>query len=209
MRRPALRSRLARSAQLPEIPINRKNRPDFADSGDHSCTGKSRSAVASLVAVWDSECAPTTTSAVYMRLISSPLRVLTLACSIATLALLSAAPADAAPRRGTSGPTCDAQAPVARKLPRHPRSFGGPLKLPSRQALSGLQDLTSRVRRGTHAFLADEVAAIQNDTQATGNGAGGPLTPSLLPLEIVAPLEIHPRSRAFSPRSPRGPPHPA
>jgi hypothetical protein len=122
------------------------------------------------------------------------------------LSLLSVSLAEAAPRRGTSGPTCDAQAPVARRLPRHPRSFGGPIKLPSRHALAGLQDITSRLRRGARAYLGDEAAAIQNDTQATGTDADDRLTPSLLPLEIVVSLDVHPDSRAFSPRSPRGPP---
>jgi hypothetical protein len=132
-----------------------------------------------------------------------------MACTIVGLSLLSASLADAAPRRHASGPVCDAQTPVVRKLPRHPRSFGGPLKRPSSHALAGLQDITARLRRGTRAYLGDEVAAIQNDTQATGTDAGDCLVPSLLPLEIVVSLEIHPRSRAFSPRSPRGPPLPA
>lgn len=126
--------------------------------------------------------------------------------SIAVLLLLSGGLADAAPRRGTSGPICDPQTPAARKLPRHPRSFGGPLKLPSSHALAGLQDISARLRRGTHAFLGDEVAAIQNDTPVTGTDAGDCLVPSLLPLEIIASLEINPRTRTFSPRSPRGPP---
>jgi hypothetical protein len=132
-----------------------------------------------------------------------------MAGGIALLSLLSVNLADAAPRRGTSGPICDPQAPVARKLPRHPRSFGGPLKLPSSHALAGLQDITARMRRGTRAYLGDEVAAIQNDTPATGTDAGDCLTPSLLPLEVIASLDVHPRTRAFSPRSPRGPPLPA
>jgi len=144
-----------------------------------------------------------------MRVTWSPLRTLITACSLLVLSLLSASAADAAPRRRAPGPMCDAQTPVIRKLPRHPRSFGGPIKLPSRHALAGLQDITARMRRGTRAYLGDEVAAIQNDTQATGTDAGDCLIPSLLPLEIVASLELHPRSRAFSPRSPRGPPLPA
>lgn len=142
----------------------------------------------------------------YMRFTSSSIRALTVASGVMLLSLLSASVADAAPRRGTSGPICDPQAPVARKLPRHPRSFGGPLKLPSNHVLAGLQDITTRVRRGTHTYLGDSVAAIQNDSQATGTDAGDCLVPSLLPLEIVTPLDVHARSRAFSPRSPRGPP---
>jgi hypothetical protein len=129
-----------------------------------------------------------------------------MAGTIALLSLLSVIGADAAPRRGTSGPLCDPQAPVARKIPRHPRSFGGPLKRPSDHALAGLQDLSARLRRGTHAFLGDNVAAIQNDAPVTGTDAGDGLTPSLRPLEIIGAPDVQPRSRAFSPRSPRGPP---
>jgi hypothetical protein len=144
-----------------------------------------------------------------MRLLSSPLRALTIAGGIALLSLIAVSTADAAPRRGASGPICDPQTPVARKLPRHPRSFGGPLKRPSVHALAGLQDISVRLRRGTRAFLRDEAAAIQNDTPATPIDAGDGLIPSLRPLEIVRSLEVQPRSRAFSPRSPRGPPLPA
>jgi hypothetical protein len=129
-----------------------------------------------------------------------------MAGSIALLSLLSISPADAAPRRGTSGPICDPQTPAARKLPRHPRSFGGPLKQPSSHALAGLQDITALMRRGTRAYLGDGVALIQNDTPAAGIDTGDCLIPSLLPLEVVVSLDLQPRSRAFSPRSPRGPP---
>jgi hypothetical protein len=143
------------------------------------------------------------------RLISSPLRAFTTVGSIVLLSLLAVSPVEAAPRRGNSGPLCDPQTPVARKLPRHPRSFGGPVKLPSRHALAGLQDVIARMRRGTRAFLGDDVAAIQNDTPATGIDTGDRLVPSFLPLEFIVSLDLQPRSRAFSPRSPRGPPLPA
>ena len=141
-----------------------------------------------------------------MRFASSLLRTLTLTGSIALLSLVSVSPADAAPRRGASGPICDPQAPVARKLPRHPKSFGGPLKQPSSHALAGLQDLSARMQRATRAFLGDNVAAIQNDTPVDGVDAGDCLTPSLRPLEVIGTPNLQPRSRAFSPRSPRGPP---
>jgi hypothetical protein len=140
-----------------------------------------------------------------MRFTSSPLRTLTLAASIALLSLVSVVSADAAPRR-TPGPICDPHGPVARKLPRHPKSFGGPLKRPSSHALAGLQDLTARVQRGAHAFLGDNVAAIQNDAPIDGVDADNGLTPSLRPLEVIGAPNLQPRSRAFSPRSPRGPP---
>jgi hypothetical protein len=129
-----------------------------------------------------------------------------MAGSIALLSLWSVVSADAAPRRGTSGPLCDPQAPVTRKLPRHPRSFGGPLKLPSSHAMAGLQDLTARIVRGNRAYLAVGVVAIQNDSPVNGPGGDDGLTPSLRPLERVASIDLQPRSRAFSPRSPRGPP---
>ncbi len=129
-----------------------------------------------------------------------------MAGSVVLLSLVSVCLADAAPRRGTSGPICDPQTPVARKLPRHPKSFGGPLKRPSSHAMAGLSDLSARMLRGTRAYLGDDVAAIQNDTPATGTNANDCLVPSLRPLEIIGSLNVQPRSRAFSPRSPRGPP---
>jgi hypothetical protein len=128
-----------------------------------------------------------------------------MAGSLALLSLLSVMPADAAPRRA-SGPVCDPQTPVARKLPRHPRSFGGPLKQPSSHAMAGLQDITARVVRGNRAYLAVGVVAIQNDSPVTGTDAGDCLIPSLRPLERVRSLHLQPRSRVLSPRSPRGPP---
>jgi hypothetical protein len=140
-----------------------------------------------------------------MRFIGSSLRALTIAGSIALLSLVSVVPADAAPRRA-SGPICGAQMPAIRKLPRHPKSFGGPLKRPSNHALAGLQDTTARVRRGIHGLPGDTAAAIQNDAPIAGVDAGDRLIPSLRPLEIIRPFDLHPRSRAFSPRSPRGPP---
>ena len=69
-----------------------------------------------------------------------------------------------------------------------------------------MQDLSARMRRGTHAFLGDDVAAIQNDAPAARIDAGDGLTPSLRPLDVIGSLDLQPRSRAFSPRSPRGPP---
>lgn len=144
-----------------------------------------------------------------MRLPSSPLHALTLAGGIALLSLASVSLAGAAPRRGTSGPLCDPQTPVARKLPRHPKSFGGPLKRPSSHALAGLQDISARIRRGTHTVLGENAAVIQNDSSAAIADADDCLVPSLLLLEIIGSPDVQPRSRAFSPRSPRGPPLPA
>jgi hypothetical protein len=127
--------------------------------------------------------------------------------SVVLFWLISVCLADAAPRRGTSGPLCDPQTPAARKLPRHPKSFGGPLKLPSKRAVAGLSDITASVRRATRADLTDDPAAIQNDAPAAGPDIDSGLTPSLRPLGLfIGSLDMRPRSRAFSPRSPRGPP---
>lgn len=126
--------------------------------------------------------------------------------TVALLSLQSVSLADAAPRRGASRPICDPRTPVVRKLPRHPKSFGGPLKRPSSHVMAGLSDVTARILRGTRADLDDDVAAIQNDTPASGTDADDCLVPSLRPLEIIGSLNVQPRSRAFSPRSPRGPP---
>ena len=131
-----------------------------------------------------------------------------MAASLGLMSLLSVPVADAAPRRA-SGPICDPQAPVTRKLLRHPRSFGGPLKRPSSHALAGLQDISARMRRGARADLGSEIAAIQNDSPVAGSGADNSLIPTLRPLETISSADLQPRSRAFSPRSPRGPPSPA
>ena len=129
-----------------------------------------------------------------------------MAGSVVLLSLVSASLADAAPRRGASGPICDPQTPVARKLPRHPKSFGGPLKRPSNHAMAGLSDITAQMLRGTHAYLGTDEAVIQNDTPATGTDGDDCLVPSLRPLDIIGSPNVQPPSRAFSPRSPRGPP---
>lgn len=132
-----------------------------------------------------------------------------MAGSVVLLALLSVSPADAAPRRGRSGPICDPQSPVARKLAHHRKRFGGPLRRPPSQAMAGLQDVTARMLRGRRADLGHTVAVIQTGTPATGSDADDCLVPSLRPLEIIGSLNVQPRSRTFSPRSPRGPPLPA
>ena len=85
-------------------------------------------------------------------------------------------------------------------------SFSVALKRPSSHALAGLQDIAARMRRGTRAFLGYPVAAIQNDTPVNDTDYDDCLTPSLRPLELIGALDLQPRSRSFSPRSPRGPP---
>jgi hypothetical protein len=127
----------------------------------------------------------------------------------ALLWLLCASIADAAPAtgRGAAGPLCDPQTPTHRKLPRHPKSFGGPLATPAPSSRGVVTDMTARVRRGTRANLACDNEAIQDDTPAAHVGADDRPVPVLRPLGVlIGALDLRPRTRAFSPRSPRGPP---
>jgi hypothetical protein len=147
-----------------------------------------------------------------MRFVSSPVRTLTVACSVVLLWLLSVCVADAAPtpRYRKAGPICDPQTTTLRKLPRHPKSFGGPLRTLSQRALAGLIDTASQMRRGTHADLDGDDAAIQNDAPAAHVDAEDCPTPELRPLGVlIGSLDLHLYSHTFSPRSPRGPPFPA
>jgi len=147
-----------------------------------------------------------------MRFVSSPLRTLTVACSVVLLWLLSVCVADAAPapRHRHAGPICDPQSTTLQKLPRHPKSFGGPLRTPSHRALAGLIDTASQMRRATHTDLDSDDAAIQNDAPATQADAEDCPIPQLRPLGVlIGALDLRLYSRAFSPRSPRGPPFPA
>ncbi len=147
-----------------------------------------------------------------MRFVSSPLRTLTVACSVVLLWLLSVCVAGAAPapRHRHAGPICDPQSTTLQKLPRHPKSFGGPLRTPSHRALAGLIDTASQMRRATHADFDSDDAAIQNDAPATQADAEDCPIPQLRPLGVlIGALDLRLYSRAFSPRSPRGPPFPA
>ena len=147
-----------------------------------------------------------------MRFVSSPVRTLTAACSVVLLWLLSVCVADAAPtpRHRNAGPICDPQATTLPKLPRHPKSFGGPLRTLSYRALLGLIDTASQMRRGTHADLDGDEAAIQNDAPAAHVDAEDCPIPELHSLGVlIGSLDLRLYSHTFSPRSPRGPPFPA
>jgi len=99
-----------------------------------------------------------------MRLLSSIVRTLTTCCSVALLWSASVSPAAAAPA-GAHVSACEAHPTTSRKLGRHSRSFGGPLK--RRAPLQfGLTDPTARVRRATRAQFDGDDAAIQNDAPA-------------------------------------------
>ena len=144
-----------------------------------------------------------------MRPLSSFVRTLTVGCSILTLWLASVQPVAAAPdaRRPAAGPVCDPQTATLRKFPRIPKSYGGPLKQAPTRLQFGLTDPTARMLRGTRANLDTDFAAIQNDAPAARIDENGRSAPSLRPLGMLSgPAGARPRSPAFIPRSPRGPP---
>jgi hypothetical protein len=144
---------------------------------------------------------------VYMTSTSPTLRVLTTAGSVVLVWLLSVSAASAAhtPRRGSSRRVCDPQTTGIRRFPRVPKTFGGPLAKPSIRTLAGLTDPLARLLRGGRANQGDEAQAIQNDAPASPIVAGPVPQPQALGAFVQA-FEQRPHTRAFSPRSPRGPP---
>jgi hypothetical protein len=146
-----------------------------------------------------------------MRFISLKLQFWSRVSGLALLAIFCASMADAAPAlaRGAAGPLCDPQTPTYRKLPRHPKSFGGPLADRS-DSRGVVKDLTARLQRGSRAKLPSDDVAIQNDAPATQIDADDGSVPALRPLgQLIGSLDLRLQTRAFSPRSPRGPPFPA
>jgi hypothetical protein len=127
--------------------------------------------------------------------------------SLLLLWLVSVLPASAAPSGRYAGPVCNPQTTTLRKLARHPKSFGGPLKQGRPRQLFGLTDPTARLQRGTHTTLDTDDAAIQNDAPAARIDEDGRPVPSLRALELLArAVDSRPHSPAFCPRAPRGPP---
>jgi hypothetical protein len=143
-----------------------------------------------------------------MRSVSSIVRTLATAGSVGLLSLLSVLPASAAPspQRGSAGPVCDPQATTLRKLARHAKSYGGPLKRAAALQF-GLTDPTARMLRATRTSFETDEAAIQNDAPAARIDEDGCPVPSLLLLGLLpGAVDGRLRSPASSPRSPRGPP---
>jgi hypothetical protein len=118
--------------------------------------------------------------------------------------LLCASLADAAPvQRGAAGPLCDPQTPAHRKLPRHPKSFGGPL----RESRGVVTDMTARLQRGRRANLLGDDDAIQNDAPAAQIDIDERATPALPCLGVLlGSADGRADTLPLSPRSPRGPP---
>jgi hypothetical protein len=158
--------------------------------------------------LWDSDNVFRTNKPVSMRFPSPVVRILMKGGSLALLWLLapsmvSAAPA---PRRGP-GRVCDPYAVRLRKLPRVPKSYGGPLVQPSTRAQAGLSDVVVRLQRGMPTSVSDDDEAIQNDAPAAWIDAAERPSPALGRLGVLVRAGVHhPNTHAFSPRSPRGPP---
>ena len=139
-------------------------------------------------------------------------RFLTKAGSAVAFCLLCASVAYAAPgpRRNVVGRACSPSSAPVQKLARQARSSGGPVALPSKRALSGLSDVTARLKRATRANVPDDDLAIQSDTSAARIESDDRQTPVLRPLGVLhGSFDRLPRSTLFSPRSPRGPPIPS
>jgi hypothetical protein len=139
----------------------------------------------------------------------SPVRVLTTVSSVVLLWLLSVSFADAAqtPRRGTAGKLCDAQSTTLQRIARHSKKLGGPRRVQRPPAFVELTDTAARWQRSTHTDVDSDDAVIQNDAPAARIEADDSPVPALRPLGLlIRSLDIRPVSRAFSPRSPRGPP---
>lgn len=166
--------------------------------------GISFGTVASLARLWDSDASPRNYR-LFMVFLTPNLRTWVKASSLVSICLLWASSASAAPGpRGSARPVCDAQAAPVRRLPRHPRSFGGPVR-PVSQLLS-LGELTAHVSRAPRN-LVDENQAIQNDAPAARVDAGDRPVPALRVVgRLALSIDPRPRTHACSPKSPRGPP---
>jgi len=131
--------------------------------------------------------------------------------TVALLWLLAASIGEASPgpRRANRAPVCDSQTTTLRKLTRQHKSFGGPVVRSHRARGGLLVDLSARLRRTVRLQITDDDDAIQNDGAAAGVDPDDRARPGLRSLGVVvSSLDRRPRTRTFSPRSPRGPPVP-
>jgi hypothetical protein len=136
-------------------------------------------------------------------------RLLMNASSVAVLWLLCASLGNAAPAppRAAAGRSCDAKTTTLRKLSRPPKSAGGPLKAASAHTLAGFADSRQALKRASHPDIDDDGQAIQNDAPAARIEVDERPAPTLRELGILpSPHRRRVHTRAFTPRSPRGPP---
>ena len=160
--------------------------------------------------LWDSVRVSKSSSAALMRP-DHIVRTFAKAGGVAILWLLtfsSVGQAAPGPLRALDRLVCDAQPQALRKLLRHPKSYGGPLATKQRRSWLGLRfDLTDHLHRAKRTTIGSDAAAIQNDAPAARVASDDRSLPSLQSLGFLAgPVDSHPRTRNFSPRSPRGPP---
>ena len=143
-----------------------------------------------------------------MRGMSLNVRTLLKTCGAALLPLVCASIVYAAPApRRAAGPICDPQTPAYRKLPRHPKSFGGPLRDRPSATRVVVTDLHARMLRGSRANLASGEAVILNDAPVAHLHGDNRRVPALRALGLLVGFNtVRPDSEATSPRSPRGPP---
>jgi hypothetical protein len=141
-----------------------------------------------------------------MRVLSSIVRALTTAGGVALVWTASVSPVYAAPATSRGAAACEAQPTAVRKIARHARSFGGPLK-PATPLKFGLTDPTARLRRAARTNFKNEPAAIQSDAPAAHIDEDGRPVPSLLLVGLLPHVvDSRPRSPTSIPRAPRGPP---
>jgi hypothetical protein len=201
----------------PALADERKAQGDLQEFRKQACFLRSWSSARSITAVWHVASPPALWDSEgrsrnpfrFERFMPSPVRVLTTVSSVMLLSLLSVSFADAAqtPRRGTPGKLCDAQSTTLKRIVRHSKKLGGPRRLQPPAALVELSDTTARWQRSTHTDVDSDDAAIQNDAPAARTEADDSPVPALRPLGLlIRSLDIRPVSRAFCPRSPRGPP---
>jgi hypothetical protein len=148
-----------------------------------------------------------------MRFLSQIVRTSVKTGAILLALMLAASTAEAAHgsrHAAAARRACNARKTTLKQFRRTPHNFGGPVAKASPRALVGLTDPTTRI---THATETDDdggSAAIQNDAPATGVDLDVRGAPVLHPIGLLVRVATaRPRPRAFSPRSPRGPPLPA
>jgi hypothetical protein len=146
-----------------------------------------------------------------MRFSSSNVQIVMKAGGLVLLSLLCASVATAAPaHRRAKSRVCDPHARLTLRTIAANRPVAGPISTPSTRVQAGLIDPNLLFQRGSATTFGDEVAAISNDAPAARIDADVSLVPAFEPLGVlVKSVDRLPRSDAFSPRSPRGPPYSA
>jgi hypothetical protein len=127
---------------------------------------------------------------------------------LALLWLLVPTIVSAAPfAQGGARRVCDPHVVTLRPLANAPRSSGGPIARPSTRLQGDASTARVRLQRALRIAVDEDDDAIQNDAPAAWVDGDERFAPALQPLGVLAPIGLHHLpTRAFSPRSPRGPP---